>query len=165
MLPNVRQVIEDAPLVSRDDAERFLTRYLPMATAANPKYRTGDGVLMAWITKSVAFKPGRPGQGLTIAMTEETLEFRNGAQTAKGSHDVEFSLADVQVSERRDAATLTEGGRASVGIYFNCNTGKCILSAYDGKPSQTDQSDISIQDDALRGKILKAFLMLKPAAT
>jgi hypothetical protein len=48
-----------------------------------------------------------------------------------------------------------------MAVMFQCNAGKCIRASYDGKPADVEMTDISIQDDAMRAKILAAFLMLK----
>jgi hypothetical protein len=94
-------------------------------------------------------------------MSEEVLGFRNGVQVATGSHEVAFLIEDVKITENRDPGTLTENGDISLGVIFNCVSGKCIQSTYDGKQSLTDSGDISIQDAAMRAKILKAFQTLK----
>ena len=159
---NVQFVAEEAVFASKREAEEFLAQYLPIATAANPKYRSQEpGATTAWITKSVKFGPGKSAGGRLVSMSEETLGFRNGAHVTTGSHEVAFEIDDVKVTEHRDPGTLTENGDISLGIIFKCNSGKCIQSAYDGKQSLTDWGDISIQDAALRSKILKAFQALQ----
>jgi len=157
-------VADDSTFASRQSAEEFLTHALPIATAANPRYRTDKpGVTMAWITKSIKFGPGKTPNGRLASMSEEVLEFHNGVRSATGSHDAEFLIADVKISERNDSADLTENGDPAVGIIFSCNEGKCIRSNYDGAPSFAEWTDISIQDSALRAKILGAFLTIKQA--
>jgi hypothetical protein len=145
---------------TREAAQIFLARNLPLATAANPKYRSGQpGVLMAWITRTIAFAP--ESNGLRLAMDEEVLEFRDGLRSKTGSHESQFSLADVVISETTSSDTLTESGDPAAGVLFRCKSGSCIASRYDGAPSQTDWTDISIQDDAMRARILSAFLALQ----
>jgi hypothetical protein len=158
MSNSAQPVSEVSAFPTKEDAQNFLARSLPIATAKNPRYRSDQaGVAMAWITKDVKFAPDKTANGILVSMSEEVLEFRNGAQSATGSHQVEFSIGDVKISERRDGADLTESGEIALGIIFNCRSGKCIRSTYNGQPSSVDWTDISIQDDALRGQILKAF--------
>jgi len=150
-----------APFVSKEAAKAFLAEALPRATKANPKFRTGEGVLSAWTTQSVTFDEANGEAGLAVSMSEDALEFRDGAQTAAHSHDVAFPLAAVTISERRDPGTIAESGEAAMAVMFQCDSGKCIRASYDGKPADTDMTDISIQDDAMRAKVLAAFQMLK----
>jgi hypothetical protein len=162
-MPKIAQpVADEAAFASKQEAEEFLARYLPIATAGNPRYRSQEpGVATAWITKAVKFEPGKNAHGRLMSMSEEVLGFRNGVQATTGSHEVAFLIEDVKITERRDPGTITENGDISLGIMFNCNSGKCIQSTYDGKQSSTDWGDISIQDATLRNKILKAFETLK----
>jgi hypothetical protein len=164
MSNSVQAASDIAAFSSREVAENFLARFLPIATAKNPRYRSDQaGVAMAWITRDVKFAPDKTANGISVSMSEEVLEFRNGAQTSTGSHQVEFSLGDVKISERRDGADLTESGEIALGVIFNCHSGKCIRSTYNGQPSSVDWTDISIQDDALRGQVLKAFEAVQQA--
>jgi hypothetical protein len=157
---------EVLPFASKEAAEAFLSEALPRATAANPKYRSGaEGVLSAWLTKAIKFGKPKDSNDLIVSMHEDALEFRNGARTGQSSHDTEFSLGAVTISERRDEGTLDENGKPALAILFQCNAGKCIQASYGGKPAAADFTDISIQDAALRAQILAAFQMLKdPAA-
>jgi hypothetical protein len=150
---------------SKDEAEAYLAKTLPLATAANPKYRSQGGVLTQWLTKSIAFTPSRNPNGISIAMSEEILDFRNGAQVRKGSHEAQFLIEDVRVSELTDSKDLTENGEQARGVIFNCLTGKCISATWDGAPSPSDWTDISIQNDETRADILAAFQALKRAAS
>jgi hypothetical protein len=150
-----------APFASKEAAKTFLAEALPGATKANPKFRTGEGMLSAWITKSVKFEQGKNVGDVTVSMSEDAFEFRNGAQTAAHTHDVAFSLAAVTVSERRDPGTIAESGEVAMAVMFQCDAGKCVRASYDGKPADVDMTDISIQDDAMRAKVLAAFQMLK----
>jgi len=146
-------------------AESFLAHALPLATAGNPKFRSPEpGVLMAWITRSIAFSRLPHAKGITVAMSEEVQEFRNGVLSRSGSHDTEFSLADVAIAELRDGGDLTESGDKAIGVIFRCKSGKCIRAHYDGAPATVDATDISIQDDAMRADILRAFETLKRAS-
>jgi hypothetical protein len=150
---------------SRDEAEAYLAKALPLATAANPKYRSQGGVLTQWLTKSIAFAPSRNPNGLSVAMSEEILDFRNGVQVRKGAHEAQFLIEDVRVSELTDSKDLTETGERARGIIFNCLHGKCISATWDGAPSPSDWTDISIQDPQTRANILSAFQALKRAAS
>src|SRR5579863_2785572 len=86
-------VAGDGEFVSVGDAEAYLTRTLPPATAANPKYRgEKEGTATRWLTKAVKFRPGAAPHGILIAMDEEAIEFRDGVETGVVSHDVEFSI-------------------------------------------------------------------------
>ena len=93
-------------------------------------------------------------------MSEDVVEFRNGARTVAARHEVEFALDDVNVAERSDSGDTTETGERAVGIIFNCRAGKCIQSTYNGARSEVDWTDIYIQDSSLREEILKSFQML-----
>lgn len=153
-----------ADFPTRQAAEAFLALNLPTLTAANPKYRSGQsGVLMAWITRAIGFPPGDAG-GPRVSMSETVLEFRDGALARTGSHDTEFSLAEVDISELTDSGEVTETGDKAVGVIFRCKSGKCIRARYDGAPAQADATDISIQDDAARAQVLAAFLALQRLA-
>jgi hypothetical protein len=153
---------EVSEFASREEAKAFLAHALPIATAGNPRYRSADaGVLTAWITKTIRFDSATDSNGILVSMSEDVLEFRNGIRGAAGSHDTQFLIGDVAVSERRDSGDFTENGEAAVGVQFRCNSGKCIRASYGGAPSLTDWTDISIQDDALRRKILAAFRALQ----
>jgi hypothetical protein len=149
---------------SKEEAQAFLAKALPLATAGNPKYRSGDGALTRWLTREIAFGPGKTAKGVSVAMKEDILEFRNGAQSAAGTHEVQFAIEDVQITELTDRKDLTENGDKAVGVIFRCISGKCIAGKWSGVPTPADWSDISIQDSSLRAKILAAFQMLKSAA-
>ena len=151
-----------AAFASKEEAKAFLAHYLPIATAGNPRYRSDKaGVAMAWITKAITFATPADSNGILVSMSEDVLEFHNGVRAATGTHEAAFSIGDVKISERKESGDLTEAGEPAVGIIFNCHSGKCIRSAYDGHPSLTDWTDISIQDAALRGRILAAFETLQ----
>jgi len=166
VVPAPAQTAADAPeFQSRDDAEAYLARAIPLATAGNPKYRGSEpGVLTQWLTKTVKFSPSANPNGILVSTSEIYLEFRNGVQSATATHDVEFTIEDVRISERTDDSTLTEFGEKALGVIFNCQAGKCIHSRWNGAASNVDWSDISIQDPSLRANILKAFQVLKQAS-
>jgi hypothetical protein len=157
-----RAVGESASLASKRDIEKFLAERLPMATAANPKYRSAAGdVETQWLTKTVTFAPDGNSNGTTVSMSEDVREFRNGGRSATFGHETAFLLEDVEISERKDSTDVSEGGEAALGVIFRCRTGKCIRSVYNGDPSSVDWTDIYIQDATSRGMILQAFQALK----
>jgi hypothetical protein len=161
----LQSVAETSAFASKEEAQDYLARQLPIATAANPRYRSGgDGLEMAWITQEVKFSPATASGGTRVSMSEAIFEFHNGERGAAGRHDVEFVLEDVKISERRDGAEVTASGEKALGVIFNCLSGKCIRSAYNEHPAPVDWTDISIQDDAARGRILKAFQTIQQAA-
>jgi hypothetical protein len=164
ILKDRRLVADNGEFASKEEAQAFLTKALPLATADNPKYRSGEGALTQWLTREIAFGPGKTAKGVSVAMKEDILEFRNGAQSATGTHEVQFAIEDVQISELTDSKDLTENGDKAVGVIFRCISGKCIAGKWSGAPTPADWSDISIQDSSLRAKILAAFQMLKRAA-
>jgi hypothetical protein len=155
---------DTAEFASKEDAEAFLAKTLPIATAANPKYRGEAGALTQWLTKEVTFGPGKSPNGIAIRMSEAVLDFRNGALASTGSHEVQFQIEDVSVSLLTDSPDLTEAGEQGQGVIFHCNSGKCVSHKWNGADSTADSTDISIQDLAMRDKILAAFQALKRAA-
>lgn len=157
---NAQAGSDDVTFASKKEAEDFLKRYLPIATAGNPKYRDDKGAVTQWLTKTIAFNAD-PSRGILVSTSEEIIEFENGAKGRVGSHEAAFSMQDVQVSERKDATDRTENGERALGIIFNCISGKCINAKWDGNPSSSAWTDIYLQDAALRAKILKAFQTLK----
>jgi hypothetical protein len=160
----IRPAADDSVFASKEDAEAYLTKTIPLATAANPKYRGAEpGVLTQWLTRTVEFGPSSKPNGISVSTSETYLEFRNGAQTATATHDVRFAIEDVRISERTDDPTLTENGEKALGVIFNCQSGKCIATIWNGAASKVDWSDISVQDATLRANILKAFQVLKKA--
>jgi hypothetical protein len=150
---------------SIEAAQAFLARNLPIATAGNPRYRSGQpGVALAWITRAIAFGAARESSALSVSMSEDVLEFRNGVRSATGAHEVAFSLGDVEISELRDSGDVTESGEKAVGVIFRCKSGKCIRSVRDGVESSVDWTDISLQDDAMRANVLAAFHALQQSS-
>jgi hypothetical protein len=162
---SVKMASETITFRSREEAEAYLAKALPLATAANPKYRSQGGVLTQWLTKTIAFAPSRNSGGISVAMSEEILDFRDGVQVRKGAHEAQFLMEDVRVSELTDSKDLTENGEQARGVIFNCLSGKCISATWDGAPSPSDWTDISIQNSESRANILAAFQALKRAAS
>jgi hypothetical protein len=147
---------------SKTAAEELLTRTLPAATAGNPKYRAADksDVTTQWLTKKISFRGSGTG-GVAVSMSEEIVEFKNGVRGSVGSHEAEFSLEDIRISERKDSTDIAENGERARGIIFNCIVGNCIKAKWGGNPSTSAWTDIYLQDDALRANILAAFEALK----
>jgi hypothetical protein len=154
-------VAQASEFSTREEAEAFLVKTLPLATANNPKYRGENGALTQWLTREVVFGPGALANGISVAMKEDILEFRDGRQTATGTHDLHFFLEDVQISELTDGTEVTENGDKAFGVIFRCNAVKCIDAEWNGVPTPSDWSDISIQDKDMRLKVLAAFQALK----
>jgi hypothetical protein len=161
---DVLSVVDDAQFATKEEAEAFLSKELPLATAANPKYRGEDGALTQWLTKESTFSPSKNPTGVLVRMSEGVLNFKNGAQISAGSHDVQFQIEDVAVSLLTSSQDLTETGEQAQGVIFKCISGKCVTHKWDGVESMSDWTDISIQDPDTREKILAAFLALKRAA-
>ena len=145
--------------LTREAAQDFLAKTLPVATAANPRYRTGEGMLTAWVTGSAAFRT--EGPKLIVVMKERIVESRNGKAQPEIAHDVEFSLDDVDITELSGTGELTEDDKPAVGVLFRCRAGACIRSAYGAKAGHAEQTDISLQDDVARSGVLSAFRMLQ----
>jgi hypothetical protein len=146
---------------TKEEAEAFLVKNLPLATASNPKYRGANGALTEWLTKEVVFGPSGSPNGISVAMKEDIRDFRDGRQTATGTHGVAFLIEDVQISELTDGTEVTENGDKAFGVIFRCNSGKCIDAKWNDVPTPSDWSDISIQDRAMRLNVLAAFQALK----
>ena len=151
----------EAVFSSRKDAEDFLARTLPPATAGNPKYVSrADKVQTVWLTKSIAFSDGAPGHGIQVSTDENYTEVRAGVSTP-GTHQAVFSLGDVVISVETSHTDFTEAGEPALGIIFKCAAPKCIQAKWGGQPSLSDWTDIYLQDATLREQILAAFEFLK----
>jgi len=158
---NLKQAIEMTDFMSKADAEAYLRRMLPIATADNPKYRSpGSDVETRWITKSIAFESPPGGGAPTVSMIEEILEYTNGAVGPPGAHTARFSMQDMNVTLRTDSTDVTDKGEKAIGIIFNCKAGPCVDSNYKGDVSKAPWTDIYIQDKDMREAILKAFQTL-----
>ncbi len=145
---------------SRDEAQAYLARALPRATAANPKFVTKpDNVETVWRTQSIVFTDSSAG-GIQVAMDESFTETRGGIANP-GTHRAVFSLAQVRVSPHVYPADVTPDGEKALGIIFTCEAGKCIQAVWNGAESTADATDISIQNDDERARILAAFEYLK----
>jgi hypothetical protein len=146
---------------SRREAEEFLSRTLPLATAGNPRYISkADKAETVWLTKSIAFSDGAAGRGIQVSTDEEYTEVRAGVSTP-GKHQAVFSLGDVGVSVETSETDVTEAREPALGIIFRCSTPKCIRAKWNGQESASDWTDIYLQDATLRGRILAAFEFLE----
>jgi hypothetical protein len=143
---------------SRAQAMDFLAAALPAATAANPKYRTvGDGTVSRWLTQEIRFS----GTGaVTVEMRESYTQEKDG-KTTSGTHAATFSLADVELTEFAEPGDVTPEGAPSRGVLFSCKAPGCVAAVWGGQGSKADKTDISLQDDGARAKILAAFRYLK----
>jgi hypothetical protein len=141
---------------SRAQAQNYLAAELPRATAANPKYRTlSDGTVSRWLTQEVRF-----GDNNSVEMRERYTQTRDG-KTIPGTHEATFSLADVEISDLTEAGDVTPQGAPARGVLFQCRTPGCVAAKWSGQPSKADKTDISLQDDATRARVLAAFRYLK----
>jgi hypothetical protein len=161
---DILPVADDAQFSTKEKAEAFLSKELPLATAANPKYRGEDGALTQWLTKEITFASSKNPNGVLVHMSEGVLNFKNGAQISAGSHEVQFQIEDVAVSLLTGSRDFTEAGEQAQGVIFKCISEKCVAHKWDGVASMSDWTDISIQDPDTREKILAAFQALKRAA-
>jgi hypothetical protein len=160
-MPSQTMAADAAVFSSRKDAEDFLARTLPLATAANPKYYSKtDKVETRWLTKSIEFHDDAPGHGRQVSTDEEFTEVRKGVATP-GTHQAVFSLGDVNISMETSDTDVTEAGEPALGIIFNCAAPKCIQAKWSGAASLADGTDIYLQDATLRGRILAAFEFLQ----
>lgn len=144
---------------NRAEGEEFLSRILPLAAAANPKYRSGDSSdLWTWLINSVRFSPGSDPQ---VTISEQAIVSRNGAQAAVHTHEVTFAIEDVHITEYGYPADKTENGEKAVGVMFKCRAGKCIKATWDGATSASDATDLYVYDEKTREQILKAFALVR----
>ena len=144
---------------SRAEAQHYLAAELPRATAANPNYRTlSDGTVSQWLTQEIQF-----GDNATVRMRERYTQEKDG-KTAPGTHEATFSLAEVEILDFTEAGDVTPEGAPARGVLFKCKAPGCVAAAWGSQPSKADKTDISIQDDATRAKILGAFRFLKTNA-
>ncbi|HEY1941715.1 MAG TPA: hypothetical protein VGH40_06275 [Roseiarcus sp.] len=148
-----------------EQAAEFLSKILPMATAANPKYRSGaSSELTQWLTKTVHFSASPKPPGIVISMSEEAAVFQGGAQTAVNSHQATFAIEDVHIIEYEYPADTTETGEKAVGVMFKCDAGNCIRSSWNGHESDKSEADLYVYDPTVRARILRAFGILREAA-
>ncbi len=156
----VRQIAaQNTPFPSRAAAQNFIAEALPRVTAANPEYLSkSGGVRTRWLTKSVGFEDAPAG--LEVSMDEEYTKTKAGAVTV-GAHRAVFLLAAVEISATVEPDDLTPDGKPAMGILFKCVAPKCVSATWDGRAEPSDSTDISVQDDALRARLIAAFQTLK----
>lgn len=162
MSQSAQLAADDVLSATKEDAEKFLADALRGATSANPKYRSGNGAVETqWLTKAVVFETDKDLGGIRVSMSEDVVEYRSGVRGPPTTHETAFLLGDVEISERRDSGDVTESGERALGVIFNCHSGACIRSTYNGAPTSVEWTDVYIQDALSRGAILKAFEALK----
>jgi hypothetical protein len=145
---------------SKSEAESFLARALPAATAANPKYHSpGSDVETRWLTKTISFKDNERG-GVVISTAESVEDYRADALNAQRTHAATFAIDDVAISEET-ADDLAENGEKARGVLFTCIGAPCVEAVWSGEKSTSASTDIYLQDDTQRRQILDAFRALK----
>jgi hypothetical protein len=143
------------------DAEAFLSRAIPAATAANPRYRSaGSDVETRWLTKSIAFRQSESG-GVIVSTDEEFEKYRKDAVTSRGSHQATFAIDDLTMSLETSDQDTTENGEKAQGVMFRCVGAPCIDSVWDGKKSTSAWTDVYLHDPEMRERIFTAFMALQ----
>ena len=105
---------------SKAEAEAFLSRAVPAATAANPEYRSpGKDVATRWLVKTIAFRESQSG-GLIVSTDEDIEEYRSGSLMSRGTHQATFPIDDVTVSQETSDQDTTESGEKAIGVIFRC---------------------------------------------
>jgi len=147
---------------SKAQAMTYLAATLPKASSENPKYTTKrDGTISQWLTDEVSFAAG--GDGAVEVTMRERYTQTQGGKTQSSTHEARFSLADVAVEEFTEDGDATPTGAPARGVIFRCAKAGCIAANWGGAPSRADKSDIYIQDEATRAKVLAAFRRLQTA--
>jgi hypothetical protein len=150
---------------SQAEAEAFLSRAVPDATAANPKYRSpGKDVATRWLTKTIAFRHSQNG-GVVVSTNEDMEEYRNGSLSSRGTHEATFAIDDVTVSPETSGQDTTESGEKAMGVIFRCVGGPCVEAVWDRKSSMSAWTDIYLQDPKSQAQILAAFQALQRGAS
>jgi hypothetical protein len=147
-------------LATRAQARDYLAKALPRATAQNPKYTAkSDGGVSQWLTDEVLF--ATDAKGAVEVTMRESYAVTKGGRSTPGKHEAAFSLADVEITDFTAPDDLTPEGAAARGLLFTCAKPHCIAARWSGAPSRADKSDIYIQDDATRARILAALRRLQ----
>jgi hypothetical protein len=148
----------EATFASRQAAEDYLAKALPLATSRNPAYLTkSEGVQTWWLLKTVRFADAPTG--VHVAMDEEFPQVKSGVKTT-GAHQAAFSLGEVDISVIAEAGDVTPSGEPAMAILFKCAAPKCIEASWNGQPAPSDKTDIYVQDAETREQILGAFKFL-----
>ena len=157
---NATKAAAAGSFASPSEAEAFLTRALPAATAANPKYRSpGSEVERRWLTKEIAFRRGEKG-GVIVSTHELIEDYRASALTSEGTHEATFEIDDVRLSDEVSDDVAENGGNAR-GVMFRCIGAPCIQAIWSGAKSVSASTDIYVQDASQRHRILAAFQALQ----
>jgi hypothetical protein len=152
-----------APFASKAEAEAYLAHAIPAVTAANPKYRTpGNDLESRWLANTINFKTNDKG-GVALSMDESIEDYRGGALVGTRTHTAALALDEVAISENT-ADDLAENGDKARGVMFRCTGAPCIDADWSGAKSMSAWTDIYLQDDAERGKILNALKVLQGAS-
>lgn len=147
------------PFASHARAIDYISRALPKATADNPKYLTkADGSVSQWLTQDIKFTTAR---GAMQVVMRESFTQEKAGKTIPGRHEAAFSLGEVEISEFTEAGDVTPIGQASRGLMFTCKAPGCVAAKWGDQRSRADKTDISVQDDATRAKLLAAFRYLQ----
>jgi hypothetical protein len=84
---------------SKSEAQASLARTLPAATAANAKYHSpGGDVETPWLTETIGFKDDASGGG-GVSTDESFEDYRDGALSARRTHEAAFAIDEVAISE------------------------------------------------------------------
>ncbi|MBV8105260.1 MAG: hypothetical protein JO223_11670 [Hyphomicrobiales bacterium] len=150
---------------SKAEADAFLSRAVPAATAANPEYRSpGKDVATRWLVKTIAFRESESG-GPIVSTDEDIEEYRNGSLQSRGTHQATFPIDDVTVSLETSDQDTTESGEKAKGVIFRCVGAPCIQAVWDGQKSTSAWTDIYLQEAGSRNQILAAFQALQKGSS
>jgi hypothetical protein len=152
---------EGQAFVSRRAAEAYLARELPVATAANPKYRDPNTDLdTRWLTESISFTQAVDG-GVVVTMREVILKYRGAKIVDHGIHSAEFPIEVTGVGLISDAWVPVDSVDAAAGILFRCPEKPCIRTHRNGKSTIDIQTDITISNRESRTRLYEAFRALR----
>lgn len=141
-----------------EQARTYIVATLPTATAASPPYFTKrDGARTQWFTDEVIFATDADG---IVAMREHMVMTKDG-KTAEARHEVRFALRDMNVGPYLEVNDVTPSGAAATGIAFACRTRGCVKTLWGGVASQTDSTDVYVQDLGVRDRLVAAFRRLQ----
>ncbi len=153
--------MDSSSFADKSQAEAYLAKTLPEATAANPPYKAADSDLETrWLTKSVTFAKAADG-GLRVEMREAVLDYRGGKLAREGAHDAAFALDDVDILYVDDNGAIVDDVARAAGVLFKCRAAPRIATVRDGKSSQEAATDISIADASTRAQVYAAFRVLQ----
>ncbi|HKI15976.1 MAG TPA: hypothetical protein VKA12_13405 [Roseiarcus sp.] len=160
MADNAAKPAAAGSFASKSEAEAFLARVLPAATAANPKYRSpGSDIETRWLTKKISFRD-REGGGVVVLTAESVEDYRAGALSAQRTHRATFAVDDVAISEET-ADDLAENGEKARGVLFTCVGAPCIEAVWGGERSTSASTDVYLQDETQRRQMVDAFRALQ----